>query len=114
MMLEDYERIQPGLADRIVQMAERQEAHRHDLERGAIIGDGRRAWAGIICAFIICLATIAGAVILGLSRHDPGGTILSGVLGTAGLAGIAGAFIYGTRSRRQEREEKARILSRQQ
>lgn len=113
-MLERYEIILPGFSARWLSMAERQEAHRQSLERHTIIGDGRRAWAGIIVAAIICLATISAAVIVALARHDPGAAVLSGFFGTAGLLGLASVFVYGTRSRRQERVEKARIMTRQQ
>ena len=37
------EQIQPGPADRIVAMAERQEAQRYELERVVIVGDDRQA-----------------------------------------------------------------------
>lgn len=111
MMLERYERILPGFAERWLAMMERQEAHRQTLEKHTIVGDGRRAWAGIVCAFTLCLATIIAALILALYRHDPGGTILSGVLGTTGIVGLAGVFIYGTKQRDQERERKARLMT---
>jgi len=110
-MLERYEAILPGFSERWLSMAERQEAPRQALERHTIIGDGRRAWAGIISALIICLVTIAAAVLIALGRHDVGATILSAIFGTSGLVGIAGVFIYGTRSRRQERIDKARIMT---
>jgi len=119
LMLERYQRIQPDFPERWLTMAERQEAHRQRLETLALVGDGRRAWTGIACAFLLCLAALAAAVIIALAaaviialaRHDPGATYLSGVLGTSGLVGLAGVFIYGTRSRRQERADKARLMT---
>jgi uncharacterized membrane protein len=110
-MLERYEAILPGFSERWLSMAERQEAHRQQLERHTVIGDGRRAWAGIMSALIICLATIAAAAAIALGRHDVGATILSALFGASGLVGVAGVFVYGTRSRRQERIEKARIMT---
>lgn len=110
-MLERYEALLPGFSERWLSMGERQEAHRQELERHAVIGDGRRAWAGIVCALLICLATIIAGVVVALGRHDTGATILSAFFGTSGLVGIAAVFIYGTRSRRQERLDKARIMT---
>jgi len=110
-MLERYESVLPGFSERWLSMAERQEAHRQELEQYTVRGDGRRAWAGIVCALLICLATIMAAVVVALWRHDAGATILSAIFGTSGLVGIAGVFIYGTRSRRQERIDKARIMT---
>lgn len=92
-------------------MAERQEKHRQDLERRTIIGDGRRAWAGIVCAFLICIGALAVALVIALHRQDLGGNILSGLIGAGGLIGLAGVFIYGTKVRREERAEKARLLA---
>jgi hypothetical protein len=59
-------------------MAQRQEARRYELERVVIVGDDRQAWAGMIAAFLICMALLSVAAIIGLSRHDLGGAILSG------------------------------------
>ena len=42
------------------------------------MGDDRRAWARTIAAFLIVMAVLAVAAIIGLSRHDLGGRIPSG------------------------------------
>jgi len=112
LMLKGYENIQEGLADRIVAMAERQEAHRQRMENKVITGDGWRAWAGLGCALLVSVLTIGGGVDLGLHRPDVAGTVLSGIFGVGGLTGLAGTFVYGTRMRQNERMQKAQIMTR--
>ncbi len=109
-MLQAYEDIKPGYADRIMDAFERQEAHRQYLERITIEGDGRRAWAGIMRALVIALVFLGGGILLALTRHDTGGTVLSGIIGVGGLVGLVGVFVYGTNSRRQERARKSQQI----
>jgi len=100
--LEHYERIEPGTANRILTMAETQAAHRQKIEKIVITSNARDSLLGIVCAFGLGLATIVCGTIVIILGHGMYGTILGG----AGLTGLVGAFIYGTRSSRQERAEK--------
>src|SRR5438034_5455816 len=45
--LAKFEQVLPGLADRIMKMAEKQSAHRQSIERNVIEGDTRRSWMGL-------------------------------------------------------------------
>ncbi len=95
------------MAARIVKMSEEQEAHRQKLEVEVIFGDSRRATLGVIFAFILGLAGMAlGAYLISLD-HPIAGTIFSG----SSLAGLVGTFVYGTRSRKKEREKKAELMA---
>lgn len=101
MTLEGYNRICPGAADRIITMAENQAKHRQEMEKIVIKSRSSDSRAGILCGFVIALATIISGAYVILNGYVWSGTIL----GSAGLVGIVSAFIYGTRSNRKEREQ---------
>ncbi len=50
-LLEGYERIVPGSAERILKMAEEQQTHRQRLERQALQIEPRNSFAGIYALF---------------------------------------------------------------
>jgi len=110
-VLERYEAIQPGFSNRLLSLVETQSAHRQDLERINLIGEGRRAWAGLFSALFISTLTIGGAIFLGATQHTWGADALAAALGTSGIGGLAGTFIYGSKARKDERLERTRLLS---
>ncbi len=60
--LEHYEKIQPGAADRILKMAEKQQEHRMALETKAIGGQVDQSKRGQIFGFILVFVFVAIAV----------------------------------------------------
>ena len=96
-----YEEILLGAAERILKMAEKQAEHRQRLEEKIVNAEIRDARLGLIFGFLIGLTTIVGGVICVLQGAALPGTFLS----LWGLTSLVGAFIYGSRQRRQ-REEK--------
>lgn len=58
-VIEGYERILPGSADRILKMAEEQSKHRQELEKKAIAEDLKQSRRGQLFGFIIALAGMA-------------------------------------------------------
>lgn len=105
-ILKAYGLIQPGLDAKIVEMALNQAKHRQALEKAVILGDGGRAWAGLISAFILSMTAIGGGIYL----IDRGREVSGAVLGTGAIASLVSVFIYGTNRRRQEREFKQEQL----
>lgn len=106
--LAEYDKICPGLGDRLVKMAEDEAAHRRSIETkltDAQVEDlraGRReARRGQICALITVLAVVGGSVYIAAQGHE----IAAGLLGIGGLGGVVATFIYG---RDRMREENAR------
>jgi uncharacterized membrane protein len=93
-----YEHITPGLADRIVSMAEKEQNTRHKITQ-------RQNWAqiwitsaGQVFGFILALAIIA---IAGwLLAHDKAITGFSALL--IGIGTLIGPFLYDKISQRQE------------
>ena len=52
LSLEKYEKIQPGFADRIISMAEKEASHRHEVDNFLIKKSNAIATLGIIFAFL--------------------------------------------------------------
>jgi len=102
--LERYSQIIPNGAERLMVMAEEQSKHRRELETKALNTDSRNSLLGVIFAFLLGLTTIVAGTIIILKGYAYPGTIV----GSAGLVGLVSAFIYGTRERRKERENKAK------
>lgn len=75
-LLARYERTLPGLADRLVTVAERESEHRRALQRRAI----RLSELGLAAAFIITMTALAGGIYLvheGSSREGMGSITLA-------------------------------------
>jgi uncharacterized membrane protein len=93
-----YEEIVPGAADRLIAMAEREQAHRHQQQErllNAQITDARQdrleARVGQIFALIIGLGSISA----GATTAVLGAAIAGGFIGTGGVATLAAVFIMG-------------------
>jgi uncharacterized membrane protein len=103
-----YEEIHPGMADRILVMAERQSEHRQKMESEVVQRNMEDQRLGIVFAFFIAMGVLAVTLFCVRWEHEIVGTLI----GSSGIGGIITAFIYGTRSNRQERERKSENLSR--
>ena len=103
-ILDQYDKIVTGAAQRIIAMAEKQASHRQGLELIVIKSGSRDSLLGLIFGLIIGLSTIIGGVICILSGYSTEGTILGG----SGLVSLIGVFVYGSRQKRTERELKHR------
>lgn len=102
-VLKRFDEIVPGSAERIIKMAEGQFAHRTELERKVIDSDIARSRLGQILGFIIAIVGLTVALIAILYGKQWAGSIIGG----ATLASLVGVFMYGSRVRSQEREQKA-------
>lgn len=100
--LEDYEVILPGSADRILTMAENQSKHRIEIESSVINSKIKQSYIGMYLGFVLALFMCGTSTFLIYSGKSIGGLA---TLVTA-IAGLVGAFIYGTNSNRKEREAK--------
>ena len=103
-MLARYDEILPGAAERIVMMAELQSVHRQDMERRTISGDVTRSTLGLFMAFVIAL--VAAIYFISTGRETAGLILFGSDLGI-----LVATFIYGSRSLRQERERKGKLLN---
>jgi uncharacterized membrane protein len=109
-ILEAYEKIVPGSAQKLVDQAEAQTKHRIEMEKMVTCGDSRRSWTGLILGFILCVLCIGSGFACVLCGHDGAGAAIA----TTAVASLAGIFIYGTKMRREERAERATMMLSQQ
>lgn len=104
--LKAYDIVEPGLARKIFDLAQRQAEHRMELEKAVVFGDGRRSWAGLVLGFIIACLFLGSSTYIIIKGHDLAGGLLAG----GGLVSLVSVFIYGTNIRSQERTEKRKAL----
>lgn len=90
-------------------MAENQSTHRQNLENRALGIESRNSLLGILCGGIIGVLGIIVAGICIYSGKEMGGAAIGG--GT--LGSLVGSFIYGTKQRRIEREQKYQLTKQQ-
>ena len=101
-MLQKYDDIFPGFADRIIQMTEKQVEHRRELENKVIdskISDSR---LGMVLGFIIAFMTVViGGFLIYKDKNAEGFSLIITSIGS-----LAACFLYATNSNKKEREEK--------
>lgn len=107
-LLAEYEKIQAGLVERIVTMAEKAAEHRRAMETGILALEGenlqnrqvhrlRGQWFGFGVAIIGILAGAATAAL----GHEWGGS----AIGVAGVGGIVATFVIGRQNRAETPQE---------
>ncbi len=101
-VIERYERLLPGAADRVLALAEREQAQRHALETEALraqiedqrtvhSGRTRGQWLG----FAIVIAAFGLAAIVALVLRTPEALVFAGSLCGATLIGLVSIFVVG-------------------
>ncbi len=93
--LEKYNCIIPNGADRIMIMAEKQQEHRHHLEKKSVACSNTDARIGLVFGFIITISFLVVSAYLILKGFETSGTIL----GTCDLVALAGVFVYGSKQK---------------
>ena len=107
--LERYEKIYPGISERMLQMAERQLAmaesqmkHRQGLESRVISTNAVLSYLGLVSGFILGSGGLAAAVYLIRLGRELGGAAAF----IASLATLAGLFVYGRRKQEKQLEDR--------
>jgi uncharacterized membrane protein len=90
-VLKEYDSVQPGFAERIVAMAEREQSHRHGLEKRGLSGAINAERFGQVFAFLLSLLLIGGSIYLIATGNATSGTLLGG----STIIGLAYVFITG-------------------
>lgn len=101
--LDEYERTHQGLADRLALMAEKEQSHRHDLEKTSLkseINKDKRGQNYALATFILIFSGSIGLIFL---SHEIAGTVLGG----ATLTGLAYIFISGRKPSSEEKTTKS-------
>lgn len=90
-VLAGYDKIVDGAAERILAMAEKEQNHRHGMDRSAIEGEISKDKRGQRYGFAIAIFFGIAALILGLT----GQPWLGGILGTVDLVALVTVFVLG-------------------
>jgi uncharacterized membrane protein len=101
-MLEQYNKVVPNGAERIMAMAEKQLDHRHELESVVVNGRAGSERLGTHYAFILAILFGIGAVYLLKIGHSIAG--VSVLIGE--IVALAGVFIAGRYMQRTENVKK--------
>ncbi len=101
-ILEDYNRIVPGSANRILSMAEKQADHRRHLESQITSSDITNSRVGLVFGLVIGLSGIAAATVIAIYGNPQAGV----GMGLLTLGSLVGVFVYGSRIRMKERQAK--------
>lgn len=105
-IIEKYEKILPGAADRIISMAENQATHRQDMERKMIESEARDGLLGVVFAFLLGIGCLIACVVVVCLVPKSAGAISSAFLGVTGIGSITTSFIKSTRQVKQKENTK--------
>lgn len=100
--LEEYNRIIPNGADRIMIVFEKQSEHRMTIEKKVIGGQMFQSNLGQIFALVIGLFSLSCATYVILEGHEWAGSII----GVGGITGLVTAFIKGKSNQEKSLLEK--------
>jgi uncharacterized membrane protein len=100
-ILKGYNEEIPNGAERILIMAEKQSAHRMDIEKKAIPEDQVQSSKGQLFGFILALTFLVASFSLIAMGHGTEGTIL----GTFDLVGLVSVFVIGRRQQHKDEED---------
>ncbi len=102
--MEAYEKIQPGITKILLDSFVEQSQHRMQLEKATINSGISNSKRGQVFAFILSLSVIIGGFVLVFMDKNVIG--ISAILGA--LATLVGIFIYGNKSKKDERLKKSK------
>ncbi len=101
-ILEAYNQVAPGAADRIIRMAEQQASHRRQIESSVVQAATREALLGQIFGFLIGVTGLLAAAYIAV--HGQGA--VAAIIATVDLVALVGVFVYGRESQKKERTQK--------
>ncbi len=100
--LRAYELVVPGLADRIVHMAESETLHRHEMETVTVQSTFRERARGQRYGLAIGIVGVLAGAACVLTGHDWAGAGIGG--GT--VVSLVSAFVYGRRMESKESKDE--------
>lgn len=104
-ILQRYNEILPGSAERIFKTFEGQTQHRQKLERSVVKTDNAKSIMGLVFGFVIAITAICGGIYCALE----GRPFLGGTLSFTGIALIVASFIYKKKSEETDPQTKDKI-----
>jgi len=109
-ILQGYENIVPGAAERLLAMVEQQATHRQEMERIVVEGGSRRSWYGLVLGFTLAVLFLVVSTALIVRGHQWAGA----VLGSVDLVALVTVFVVGRTEGRQELAGKADLVEQQE
>ncbi len=106
-ILAGYGRTQADAPERILAMAERQEAHRQQMEKIVVEAGAANASKAVNIAAYIATLFVGASVYMVHEHYAVYGIVTLG----STLAALAGVNVYGRASQKQERTERAKLLT---
>jgi uncharacterized membrane protein len=106
-ILRGYEEIVPGTARAIFEDFREQGRHRREQEAKVVDAGIAHQRLGTLCGTILSGMAIVGGCLVAVLNSPTSGAIIAG---TASVS-LATAFIIGQKSRREEREARARLVA---
>jgi uncharacterized membrane protein len=100
--LAKYNQIIPEGADRIMKMAERQSAHRIEIEKTVINSQQVQSQRGQYFGLVAVFVGVGASVYLAMNGHD----VVAGVLGGTTVVSLAIAFITGRKAQQRDLQQK--------
>ena len=101
-LLREYNKLIPNGAERILAMAERQEAHRHELEKAIVRAEIQQGRLGLILGFVVVMTMGIGGMLLIWHGDNVNGLAI--VLSS--LVGLVGSFVYSAKRKRSVAREQ--------
>lgn len=90
-LIEQYERILPGSAERLMRLVEQEAEHRRALEKRQLASQVIETHLGQWMAFLIGIFTIGAGAYTSLHGADWPGALM----GSGGVIGLVAVFIFG-------------------
>ncbi len=104
--LEDYNRVVPGLAERIISMTERQQEHRMTLEKTVVGSQQKQSNRGQLFAFILTILLISCGFFLSYTGHTAAGVTIFSTT----IIGVAATFIANQVKQVSELRRKKKLV----
>ena len=105
--LREYENILSGSADRLMTMVEEQAQHRRQLEKSVTISNTKLETRGQILGFVIAMTALIGGGYIMAS----GQSVWGAAVAISAVAGLAGVFIWKSRERKRELNNRMDVES---
>jgi uncharacterized membrane protein len=100
--MERYEKIHPGLANRLVVLVENQQSHRQAIESKFVTDQGKRMHAGQILAAVVALG-LAGAAVACAAFGCEGAAI---AIASTDVAGLVTAYGLSAHFQHKKTDQK--------
>lgn len=110
-LMAEYQELIPDAPERILRLAELQADHRRTIESKVIDNEIIRSRRGLQAGFVVAMTMAIGGIWIALTVAPPAGPLCGATMTGSTLVGLVYTFITGTRSRREERESKAKALA---